>query len=143
MHTLVRRVIVCGSCGGHITLYDIKCPYCGNTLEPLGDTRHVLPHSIESPYAVSDAQAIKPHLEELERFQSFRPVDVDDLYKAIDPLRHHQYPYREYIIDTLSLIVHFRSICTDYHGKDTRDIYLEIYKRVEAIYHSLTGTSVY
>lgn len=142
MEAQVRRVVVCGSCGGHITLYDLVCPYCGNLLEPVGDVKHVLPHATNNPYAIEDAIAIKPHLESIGKFYGMYPDQIDWLADVIRPLREHKYPYREYIIDLLSLVAHFRSVCLD-KRKDTRETHLEIYKRLDAIYNSLTGNSAY
>lgn len=142
MEYMVRRVIICGSCGGPITQYDYVCPYCSNVLEPSENSKHVLPHVTYNSYSATDSAAIKPHLDYLGEFNTLCPVGIDELTNSVWPLKDHRYPYREYIIDLLSLIARFRSIC----GKgsaETREVHLEIYKRLDAIYNSLTGNSVY
>ena len=142
MDAVVRRVSVCGSCGGHITQYDQKCGYCGHELELVINSRHILPHVTRNQFAAEDANTIKPQLEKFENFQSFRPMEVDDLIDALVPLRDHHYPYREYIIDLLSNVHHFRGCCM-VRGEEARKFYLDVYKMIDAIYNSLTGISVY
>ncbi len=142
MDAKIRRVLTCGACGAAVTFYHIKCPYCHCGLEPAGDILHILPSANDNSHAASDAKDIEPYLESLGEFDSYYPDQIDWLIKAVKPLREHRYLYREYIIDLLSLIGHFRSVCLD-GTKDTRETHLEVYKRLDAIYNSLLGNTIY
>lgn len=134
---LTRRAIVCESCGGSVSLYDEFCPYCGVYLEPLEGMRHRLPSAKTSSYAAEDAVLIKPFVELYVDFGYILPSKLDVLSDILITLRGHQYVYREYIIDLMSLVSHHRSVCLE-HDKDCRETHLEILKRLEAVYNSLT-----
>ncbi|MBP7927801.1 hypothetical protein KAZ57_01500 [Patescibacteria group bacterium] len=134
---LIRRTIVCGACGGKVTLYDQECPYCNAELEPTDDAKHMLPDSSANPHAAQDALAIQSYVDLFERQIQWYPMEIDGLIEVIRALKNHNYRYRMYIIELIQLAMHFRSICLD-DNKKTRETHLEIYKRLDAIYISLT-----
>lgn len=135
--TIIRRTIKCESCGTSVTMYDEKCPSCNSDFEPAEAFIHRLPGSRSNEHALEDSELIKPFVDFYLSFHSVRPRDIDNLFPVLEILRDHKYKFRDYILETMSLSLHMRSIC-QVDTKDRRETYLEILKRLEAIYTSLT-----
>ncbi len=138
MDSIVRPTINCGACGESVGYYDEKCSACGSHLIPLATLMYTLPSAKNHENAQADSELIKPFLDQLEDFHDFRVTDVDELLEVIKIIRDHNYVYRLYIIDILSLAKHFRGVCRN-KDQETRDTYLELYKRIDAVYNSLTS----
>lgn len=134
---LVRRTVVCEACGAQVGLNDEECVYCGSQFEPLEKDPSRLPSAKRSQYAAKDAVLLKYHIDKFADLDDFYPDNVDDLIASLRILRDHQYQFRDYILDLFMLIGHFRSICME-DSQDKRQTYLDVYKRLEAIYASLT-----
>ncbi len=137
MDSIVRRSIVCGSCGVSVTLYDLVCPHCKSNLEPMTEAEYRLPSSKSNEHALSDSESIKPFLDRFGDFRHFRVSDVDDFESVLKNIRDHGYIFRYFIYDLQSLTRHFRAICRE-DSTDNREKHLEILKRLEAVYISLT-----
>ncbi len=136
--TIIRKVIVCEGCGASVGYYDDICHHCQSNLEPLATIRHKLPCATSNPNAKPDSELIGPMVEFYGNFGRYiRPIHIDEHIKAMTILRDHEYLFRDYIIDLLSLLYHFRSRCFE-HDEDRRQIHLEIFKCLEAIHKSLT-----
>lgn len=135
--TVLRRSISCEACGGPVGIYDESCPYCQTQFEPLGDVQHRLPSARTNPNAKHDSELLKPFLDQFDNFCGARPSDMDELYVVLKSIRNHGYPYRDYLLEFISLSVHFRHICLE-NDQESRTAHLEILKRLEAIYASLT-----
>lgn len=133
----IRRTIECEACGGPVGLYEDTCPYCGSSLTPLSEIKHRLPSVKSHPHAANDATMLKPFIDQCLMFQIVYPSEIDELWKILDQIRDHNYPFREYILDLTSLVSHFRSVCLK-NGQARRDTHLEVLKRLEALYASFT-----
>ena len=134
---IIKRCIVCEMCGGPVGLHDAVCPYCGSGLELLGDVPYALPGVRANENAKNDAVLVKRYVDSLESLGYMRPMDVDEILDVLKALKDHCYPYRYYILETISLTLHFRSICMD-QSQEKRTTHLEIIKRLDAILGRLT-----
>ncbi|KKT72107.1 MAG: hypothetical protein UW68_C0048G0006 [Candidatus Collierbacteria bacterium GW2011_GWB1_44_6] len=134
---VVRRTIYCEACGGSAGLEEEKCPYCGSFFESFEKDPNKLPSAKDHKNAREDAKRIKLFIDSFLSFRGFWPVDIDELSQTIKELTNHRYPFTDYARELLMLTFHFRLICTD-NSKEKRETYLEILKKLEAIYTSLT-----
>lgn len=134
---LIRRVVYCEACGASVGLDEDKCPNCGCFFEPLIEYPYKLKSGSSNPNAFDDASKLKPFVEMFESFGYVLPRDIDALSDVIKAIKVHEYPFRYYVIDLLSLAHFYRSICLD-RTKESRETQLELFKRLEAVYFALT-----
>lgn len=132
----VRQVVYCEACGGACSLYDIECPYCGSEFVYEEVNGYKLPSARKNKYADKDAAALKTCVEMIMGHSMLYPDQMDIILRSVKPMIDHDYPYRYFLIETLMILRHYRDICLE-KGKETRDAYLEMLKRVEAVYFSL------
>ncbi len=137
MDSLIRRTITCGACGSTVTMYDDVCGHCKSNLEPIGGLKHKLPSSRDNEFALADSEGLRYHVELFGELGGVYPDQIDHLNEVLKPMWKHGYKYRVYLLELSSLIGDYRCICMEQSTK-RREMHLEIFKMLEAVYNSLT-----
>ena len=129
----------CGACGASVSIYDEECPYCHSKFEPRSEISYRLPDCQDYPNAKQDATSLEPYLHGFLDNYPYRPIEIDEINECLMSILKHNYLFADFVYETVSLVHKYRSTCMHYSSEELRLIKLDMFKRLNSIYLSLTG----